>query len=72
MNHARGRLFLAALATIGLISGLVSAGPAAAATKYDWPQFGFDESKSGNDTAETAINLANVTGLKKLFSVKIT
>jgi len=37
MNHARGRLFLAALATIGLISGLVSAGPAAAATKYDWP-----------------------------------
>jgi hypothetical protein len=75
MNHARGRLFLAAFATVGLLSGLVSAGTAAAVphvTKYDWLQFGFDESKSGNDTAETTVSLANVTGLKKLFSVKIT
>jgi hypothetical protein len=73
MRHRR--LICAAVATVGLAAGLTAGGSAAAAphaTGYDWPQFGFDEQKSANDTAETTVNLGNVTGLKKLFSVPLT
>ncbi|HEV3357994.1 MAG TPA: PQQ-binding-like beta-propeller repeat protein [Pseudonocardiaceae bacterium] len=76
MRTTRKRLLLAATATIGLIGGLVSTGgPTAAAphaAKYDWLQFGFDESKSANDTAESTVGLSNVTQLKQLFSVPLT
>jgi len=78
MRNTRVRWCLATAASLvvaaGLVVGHVGAGsPALAATaKYDWLQFGFDESKSADDTAETMINLGNVTGLKKLFSVPLT
>ncbi|HEX4700561.1 MAG TPA: PQQ-binding-like beta-propeller repeat protein [Pseudonocardiaceae bacterium] len=74
MKQNRGRLIGAAIATIGLVTGLVSAAQAVPphATSYDWLQFGFDEAKSANDTSETTINLANVHGLKRLFSVPLT
>lgn len=42
------------------------------AVKYDWSQFGFDEAKTADNTAESAVNLGNVSKLKQLFKVATT
>ena len=71
MRNTRSPRLLAAVAAIGLIAtGQANAAPHAA--KYDWLQFGFDETKSADDTAETTVNLGNVTHLSTLFSVPLT
>jgi outer membrane protein assembly factor BamB len=44
---------------------------AKAVSKYDWLQFSMDEEKSGDDTLETTISLANVGTLKPLFKVAL-
>src|SRR5436309_15488880 len=57
-----------------LVAALAPQGAQAApkpATKYDWPQFAFDAGKSANDTAESTVNLSNVSGLKQLFKVAL-
>ena len=73
MGHRRRQLLCAAIVTAGLAAVPTTTATAAPhATKYDWTQFGFDEQKSANDTAETTVGLADVTGLKKLFSVPLT
>jgi outer membrane protein assembly factor BamB len=38
---------------------------------FVWPQFNLDAQHSGNNTQETAINTANVNGLKQLFRVSL-
>lgn len=62
------------LATTSLLAAaLVTPGStASAATKVDWPQFGFDSTKSGHNSAESTIGLANVGKLKQLFKVPLT
>ncbi|HJP78839.1 MAG TPA: PQQ-binding-like beta-propeller repeat protein [Pseudonocardiaceae bacterium] len=75
MRNTRSPRLLVTAAIVGVACGLVTSSHAAAtphAAKYDWLQFGFDETKSADDTAETAVNLGNVTGLKQLFSVPLT
>jgi hypothetical protein len=44
---------------------------AKAVSKYDWLQFSLNEEKSGDDTLETTITLANVGKLKPLFKVAL-
>ncbi|HEX4221350.1 MAG TPA: PQQ-binding-like beta-propeller repeat protein, partial [Pseudonocardiaceae bacterium] len=74
MRNTRSQRLLAITAVVGAAFGLVTSTAAAAphAARYDWLQFGFDEAKTANDTAETAVDLGNVTGLTKLFSVPLT
>jgi outer membrane protein assembly factor BamB len=74
MRNTRSQRLLAITAVLGAAFGLVTSTAAAAphAAGYDWLQFGFDEAKTADDTAETAVDLGNVTGLKKLFSVPLT
>src|SRR5262245_11353741 len=47
----------------------ISALTALPASAYDWRQFNGDAAHSGNNTAETAINRANVGSLKMKFQV---
>lgn len=75
MRNTRSPRLLVTAAIVGVACGLVTSSHAAAtphAASYDWLQFGFDETKSADDTAETTVNLGNVTGLKQLFSVPLT
>jgi outer membrane protein assembly factor BamB len=55
-------------------AGLVTQGASAAPSpaKYNWLQFGYNESKSADDTAESAIGAGNVADLKQLFKVPLT
>lgn len=50
------------------IALLAAAAPAAAA---DWPQFGFDPSHSGVNSAEVELTAANVAQLRLLYSVAL-
>jgi len=59
-----------ALAAAGLAPQGASA--ARAPVKYNWPQFGYNESKSSDDTAESTITAGNVAHLKQLFKVPLT
>jgi hypothetical protein len=58
-----------ALGAIALAMLLVS--PQAHA-QYDWLQFGFLPNKTGNNTLETTITLANVSGLQPLFTTPLS
>ncbi|MEO6689625.1 MAG: PQQ-binding-like beta-propeller repeat protein, partial [Dokdonella sp.] len=52
-----------------LFASLVAAVPAAAT---DWPQFGYDGTHSGSNTAETSITAANVALLIPLYAAPAT
>ncbi len=64
-----------AVAAAGILAAALSPPSAHAApkpaAKYDWPQFAYDAGKSANDTAETTVDLGNVSGLKPLFKVPL-
>jgi photosystem II stability/assembly factor-like uncharacterized protein len=52
-----------------LVVSLLAKVPAQAAASYDWPQFNGNALHSGNNTVETAITLANVATLQRLYQV---
>ena len=64
----RRRLGLVAVAAAALLavtgSTVVAAGP-------NWPQFGHDDSHSGVNPAETALNRTTVSGLTRLFTATL-
>ncbi|TWP54307.1 PQQ-binding-like beta-propeller repeat protein [Lentzea tibetensis] len=62
------RLPVLIAAVVLTLSGAPSS---AARTKYDWLQFGLDQTKSANNTLETAIGLDNVARLKPLFKTPL-
>ncbi|HEY4459048.1 MAG TPA: PQQ-binding-like beta-propeller repeat protein [Pseudonocardiaceae bacterium] len=72
MRNTRSARLFAAIAAFGLVMTGQAAAAAPHAAKYNWLQFGFDESKSADDTAETTVDLGNVAKLKQLFSVPLT
>jgi len=47
----------------------VAARPPLSAARYDWRQFNFDSRHTGNNTAESLVSAANVSGLSRLFVV---
>src|SRR5260370_32794843 len=47
------------------------AAAAAAPAKVDWPQFALTPDKTANNTAETTINIGNVSHLQLLFSTAL-
>lgn len=53
---------------LALLAACFLAGNASAT---DWLQFGYDQEHSGNNTAETAITLANVNRMVPLYSVSL-
>ncbi len=57
-----------ALATLLLLS---AAGQAQPQTASEWPSFGYDQQRSGWNTAETMLSPANVGHLKLLWSAQL-
>lgn len=73
-GHRRRRrvAFVAAVAALsGALVVAASAAPTGAATGTDWSTYGFNLHRSGENTAETAIGVANVSTLHKLWSAQL-
>jgi outer membrane protein assembly factor BamB len=70
----RARRYPLAIASAAvLVAAFLPQGAQAAPelAKVDWPQFAFDAGKSADNTAESTINLGNVSKLKQLFKVSL-
>ena len=53
-----------AMTCLAAIPALSAPGATIAATAVDWPTYGFDSLRTGNNTAETALSPATVSKLK--------
>jgi hypothetical protein len=67
--------FVVALASVGCGAGIADESTestqSAASTEYDWPQFYGNSQHTGNNTLETQLTAANVSGLGQLFQVTL-
>ncbi|MHB8645573.1 MAG: IPT/TIG domain-containing protein [Thermomicrobiales bacterium] len=66
-RFARARHRIGIIVLVALLCALISS----AVRAYDWLQFDGNEQHGGNDTQETTITAANVSGMQRLFQISL-